>query len=65
MEMAWLDSSFLMVPAVPQTWVMVVNSFCESRMKITTHRINRQQRQEVVSVNHCLERKLPETSAAK
>jgi hypothetical protein len=34
-------------------------------MKLTTHHINRQQRQEVVSVYYCLERKLSETSAAK
>jgi hypothetical protein len=34
-------------------------------MKMTTHHINRQQRQEIVSVNYCLERKLSGASAAK
>jgi hypothetical protein len=45
--------------------VTVVNSFYETSVKKTTHHINRQQRQEVMSVNYCLERKLEETSATK
>jgi hypothetical protein len=45
--------------------VIAVNSFYETCMKMTTHHVNRQQTQEVVSVNYCPERKLSETSAAK